>query len=161
MNDWSNIMKRKTIWPVHFWGRPPAKNEAVDKRAQIRKTVDTSARKYADRVKCRWLQHRFQLQRGVLTLVEVLAIAGYLAVEISDKPPELVMVSAVYFAVCTFSIYDTVFKLRTVWEMRLQSRAEVVWDKTYREKIQEYTAVCAELGDADCLDEVSSNSGVL
>ena len=74
-----------------------------------------------------------------MTLVEVLAIAGYLAVEISDKSPELVMVSAVYFAVCTFSIYDTVFKLRTVWEMRLQSRAEVVWDKTYREKIQEYT----------------------
>lgn len=122
--------------------------KAIEKEALLQKAVEANARRYADHKKGLWLSYQRKIQRIVVESVEILAFAGYIAVVVSNNPPQLVLLSFTYFAVCACTIPENIFKLEYAWTMKLQLHAESVWERAYTEKLVEYMAIVATLNES-------------
>lgn len=120
----------------------------IGKETLLQKAVEANTRRYVDHKKSRWLSRQHKIQRIVVEAVEILAFAGYVAAVVSNNPPQLVLLSSMYFAVCACAILENIFKLEYAWTMTLQIRAESVWKRAYTEKIIEYVSIAATLNES-------------
>lgn len=144
MLQWNIKLELKRL----FQNRRKTEARTIGTESLIQKAVEANARRYADHKKSRWLSRQRKIQQIVVEAAEILAFAGYVAVVVSNNPPQLVLISSTYFAICACAIPENIFKLEYAWTMKLQIHAESVWKRAYAEKFIEYMAIAATLNES-------------